>query len=152
VSGKLHPETAVNIYGTSSKIEGGRQLFIQINTPELWCEYYDVEVLNGRALLFKGVKDGFRSDRGGDYTPGTIPICPDWDGGEIECGKGYHLSPHPQMTKEFCTPTHFIAGWVNLSDMAVHEDGQYPQKCKIHKYAAPVWECDVDGKPIEVQP
>ena len=117
-------------------------------TAAEWCDYYGVEVKDGAALLFKGVKSNYKSERGGDYTPGTTPVCDDWDGGKIECGKGYHLSPHLMMTKEFCRPDKFIAGWVSLSDMAVHPDGKYPQKCKIHKYTSPVWECDIDGKPV----
>ena len=70
------------------------------------------------------MKSNYKSERGGDYTPGTTPVCDDWDGGKIECGKGYHLSPHLMMTKEFCRPDKFIAGWVSLSDMAVHPDGK----------------------------
>jgi hypothetical protein len=108
--------------------------------------------LGGKALLFKGVLASFKSERGGDYMPGTIPICADWDGGALECGCGYHLSPHPKMTFEFCNTEKFVAGWVNFSDMAVHPNGEYPQKCKIHKYAEPVWECDEDGNPVVALP
>ena len=150
VSGTANKLTAINVWGAKkSKIKGGRQLQIRLNTPKLWCDYYGVEIKNGKALLFKGLNSNFKSERGGDYAPGTIPICGDWDGGKIECGRGYHVSPSPRHTHEFCTPKKYVAGWVKLADMAVHEDGDYPQKCKIHKYASPVWECDADGNLVE---
>ena len=150
--GRVHKSTTVNVFGKKTTLKGGVKKFVILDTPKAWCEYYGVTIKAGKALLFKGVKEDFRSDRGGDYSPGSIPVCTDWDGGVIECGNGYHLSPHPQMTKEFCTPIKYIAGWVKLTDMAIHPDGVYPQKCKIHKYAAPVWECDVSGNPVEVAP
>lgn len=152
VTGKAHPLTAINYWGALGHIEGGRALVIDLSTPQKWCEFYGVKVEDGKALLFKGVKSDFKSERGGNYTPGTTPICDEWDGGERECGEGYHVSPSPVMTKEFCTPEKFIAGWVNLADMAVHPNGDYPQKCKIHRYAGPVWECDIDGNPVSGEP
>ena len=148
VTGKVHAKTAVTIHGKKSKIIGGKKLFLDLSTPKAWCEYYGIQIKGQKALLFKGLRSDFKSARNGDYTPGTIPICEDWDGGKLECGKGYHLSPHPQMTKEFCTPEKFVAGWVSFKDMAVHPDGDCPQKCKIHKYAEPVWECDEHGERV----
>ncbi|MFO0919463.1 MAG: hypothetical protein U0872_14280 [Planctomycetaceae bacterium] len=65
------------------------------------------------------------------YTPGSVPVAPDWDGGEKECGGGLHFSPHPVMTEEFISdPKRFCACPVLLSDIAVHPDGYSPQKVK----------------------
>jgi hypothetical protein len=150
IKGTAHAKTAITCFGQTCDIDGGNVLFVDISTPQKWCEYYGLKIDMDKALLFKGLNKNFKSERGGDYTPGTIPVCADWDGGEIECGAGYHVSPHPQMTKEFCTAEKFVAGWVNFADMAVHPNGQYPQKCKIHKYASPVWECDENGDPVPV--
>ena len=120
-----------------------------IDGAEKWCIYHGVKIEDGLALLFKGVSSDFKSKRGGDYTPGTTPVCHDWDGGVIECGGGYHVSPTPRHTHEFCTPKKYVAGWVNLSDIAVHPNGMYPWKVKIHKYEKPVWECDINGEPVK---
>lgn len=83
--------------------------------------------------------------------PRSVPAAPDWDGGNRECGGGLHFSPHPRMTSEFHSEAkHFLACPVALADMAVHPDGQYPQKCKAAKCCAPVYEVDIDGRPIPV--
>lgn len=42
----------------------------------------------------------------------------------------------------------FIACPVAFAEMAVHPDGQYPQKCKARRLAAPGWEVDIDGNPV----
>jgi hypothetical protein len=139
----------IKLHQPPSKIIGGIHIGpSSFSTPLEWCDHFGCKVEDGKALLFKGVDSDFKSDRGGEYTPRSIPICADWDGGKQECGYGYHVSPHPLMTKEFCNPKKFIAGWVDFADMAVHANGQSPQKCKIHKYASPVWECDEYGEPV----
>src|SRR5574341_50999 len=78
-------------------VEGGKQTFVQRSTPAEWCDYYGVAVVNGVATVFKAVGDDYRSPRGADYTPGTTPVAPDWDGGIAECGGGLHFSPTPAM-------------------------------------------------------
>ena len=145
---KAHTLTTVISYDNLCNAEGGNHIIIDLSTPAAWCGFYGVKTEDDKALLFKGVNSNFKSERGGEYTPKTIPKCSNWDGGKIECGAGYHVSPSPKMTLEFCTPSKFVAGWVNFSDMAVHPNGDYPQKCKIHKYASPVWECDENGEPV----
>jgi hypothetical protein len=102
------------------------------------------------AILFKAVGEGFISQHGCDYSPGTSPSAPDWDGGKEECGGGLHFSPHPVMAEEFHDdPDHFVACPVLLSEIVVHPDGTYPAKCKAPRVAAPCWEVDRDGQKIE---
>jgi hypothetical protein len=135
----------------SGKQEGGRVIDCKLpTTPAEWCNHYGVEIKDGVAILYKGVNDKFISDRGGDYTPATIPIAPDWDSGDRECGGGFHFSPMPQMTLEFAqSPTKWVACPVALSDMrSPHQGDQYPNKIKARGCAAPVWEVTRKGEKV----
>jgi hypothetical protein len=142
---------AILVSGGSPKIEGGG--FIQrvdIGTPQKWCDCYGVEVRGGMALVGKIVGDGYVSKRGYEYPIGGKPLAVDWDGGEKECGGGLHFSPVPEMAREFDpTGEHRLICPVALTDMAVHPDGEYPQKCKARAVASPLWEVDARGEPID---
>jgi hypothetical protein len=139
------------IQGAGAEVTGGKQTTIKLKTPKDWCDYYGVPVKNGVATLYKGVNNDFTSHYNPSfkYTPGTKPKAPDWDGGQAECGKGLHFSPHPTMTKEFISePKHFVACPVRVKDMVIHPDGSYPQKCKASHVHAPCWEVDEDGNKL----
>lgn len=141
----------VTIHSNHAKVEGGNQIKLpRLDTPEKWCEFYDVEVKDGVAILFKAVDEKFCSKYGTSYLPGTAPEAPDWDGGRAECGGGLHFSPRPYMAMSFNPEAvNFVACPVSLSEMAVHPDGSYPEKVKAPRVCAPVWQCDVDGNRIE---
>jgi hypothetical protein len=152
VCGAAAETVSVTIEG-AAKIEGGRQVVVRRETAQEWCDYYGVKVTDGVALLYKGVRTDFSSPHGADYTPGTIPVADDWDGGKRECGGGLHFSPTPRMTHEFIdNPAHYLACPVALADIAVHPDGTYPQKVKARGCAAPVYEVDEDGERIGPEP
>lgn len=137
----------VHIYGSNTHVSGGTQIKVpEIRTPQQWCDWYGLLAADGVVTLFKGVDDSYMSPKGGNYTPGTIPEAPDWDGGKEECGGGLHFSPHPYMTLEFNSrATKFVACPVQLADIVVHCPAQYPQKVKARGCCAPVWECDREG-------
>jgi hypothetical protein len=141
---------ALLISGGAPKIEGGG--FVQRvdrATPRAWCAHYGVELVGDVALLGKVVRDDYLSSRGLAYAPGTTPSAPDWDGGSKECGFGLHFSPAPAAAREFdSSGKHYLICPVRLSDMAVHPDGQFPQKCKASKVCAPLWEVDIRGEPL----
>jgi hypothetical protein len=145
---------AITRLGDKSTIDGGTLIQLpEIKTPSEWCEYYGVEVKTHKrkkyAILFKGVRDDYHSARGFLYMPGTIPEAPDWDGGARECGGGLHFSPRPAMTLEFdFKAARFLACPVSLSDMAVHPNGGYPQKCKAKGLCLPCWEVDQQGNAV----
>ena len=131
------------------KCEGGVQIEVKTpNTLQEWCEYYGAKIEGDCAVLYKGVGDTYLSPKGAIYTPGTETRAADWDGGKVECGKGLHFSPCAAMTLEFNSQaTKFVACLVPLSSIAVHPDGQYPQKVK----AESCWnwhECDRFGDVI----
>jgi len=142
------------IHSDEVQATGGKKTKAIISTPKQWCDYYGVEVKNGIAVLYKAVGQEYCSnhDNAFKYTPGTMPEAPDWDEGKQECGKGLHFSPHPKMTKDFLShPSHYIACPVALKDMAIHPDGDYPQKCKAKRVCKPCWEVDEDGNAINTK-
>jgi hypothetical protein len=148
-------------HSPAAKIKGGR--ILEMPRPETgaeWCEFYGVEIRKGGglnrklagqdvAILFKAVGKDFVSQHGCDYSPGTSPSAPDWDGGKEECGGGLHFSPHPVMAEEFhADPDHFVACPVLVSEIVVHPDGICPAKCKAPRVAAPCWEVDKNGERV----
>ncbi len=145
------PNVSVVAYGKGWKVEGVEPKVVDLSTPAAWCDYYGVTVTNGIAMVYKAVNDDFRSPRGTSYAPGTIPVAPDWDGGKKECGLGLHYSPSPAMAREFHPDAkRYLACPVALADISVHPDGDYPQKIKARGCAAPTFEVNYDGEPIEV--
>lgn len=85
-----------------------------------------------------------------NYTPGTSPTAPDWDGGEAECGGGLHFSPAPAMTLEFHSKAKkFVACPIKLKDIVVHPDGSYPHKIKAKGVTGgKCYEVDREGKTV----
>jgi hypothetical protein len=132
-------------------VEGGVQIRIPILTTALaWCEFHGLEVVDGIATLYKAVRDTWQSSHAFDYTPGTTPVAPDWDGGECECGGGLHFSPTPFQASTFDShATKYLACPVAVADMRAPKAGDcYPQKIKAKGCAGPVVEVDVNGKRV----
>ena len=128
---------------------GGTRIQTTIPTTATeWCEHYGVTVKNGVATLYKAVNDDFMSARGVFYTPGTVPVAADWDGGKAECGSGLHFSPSPIIAKEFALEAKkYVACPVALADMrAPKRNDDFPHKIKARGCCAPVWECDIWGE------
>jgi len=104
----------------------------------------------GLAILFKAVRDDFRSAHGTLYAPGSTPKAEDWDGGKAECGGGLHFSFHPSAAKDFDSEaTRFVACPVLLKNIKVYRSADYPGKIKAPQVDAAIWECGEDGKPIK---
>jgi hypothetical protein len=140
----------VLIHGSKCRVKGGKQTRIIIKTVRDWCRYYGLQVNRNIVILFKALNDDYSSPYGMSYKPGTIPIAVDWDGGKKECGEGLHFSPSPRHAIGFHNEAkRYCACPVNLKDIAVHPDGDYPEKVKAKGCCAPVWECDIDGNKIE---
>jgi hypothetical protein len=137
----------VHRHGSTPVVTGG--VIIQVDPPKSpaeWLDFYGIQVIDGIAVLFKGLDDKFVSPHGMSYAPGTTPSAPDWDGGREECGGGLHFSPTPFMATEFAPEaTHFVACPVLVSEIVVHEYAMYPSKVKAPRCIAPVWEVDIYG-------
>ena len=149
---KASPTVCVNLWdGTSC--DGGRQQVVNLHTARDWCEYYGARIDGDHAIVYKGVGKGYRSNHGGDYTPGTMPEDLAWNGkkGECERGCGLNFSPTPRHTHEFHRdPAHYLECRIALDEMVVHfgPQARYPQKCTARRVVAPLIECDIDGNHI----
>ena len=159
---KATPNSPVLRHSKEAKISGGQVLDMHSpQTAEEWCEFYGIEIRKGGgfrrdlkgqdvAILFKALYADFRSYHRFSYDPGTVPAAPDWDGGKRECGGGLHFSPHPVMAEEFQPDAErYVACPVLVSEIVIHPDGMYPQKCKAPRACAPCWEVDRNGERIE---
>jgi len=143
---------AITVHGDGPRVEGGT--VIRCDAPHdvrEWCRRYGVTVTNGVVVLFKAVNDRFTTQYGVDYSPGSCPVSPDWDGGVQECGGGLHFSPVPWMAlKFFCEATRFVACPIRIDDIRVpRPKDTYPEKVKAGACCGAVWECDRDGNRIE---
>ena len=141
---------AVTIHGKTSKVKGGKIIRIPVITTAVqWCKFYGVEIKSGVAVMFKAVRNDFKSKRGMEYTPGSTPKAPDWDNGKEECGGGLHFSPRPFMALKFdLEATRFVGCPIKVSEIVVHKDAQYPDKIKAPRVYKPCFEVDIDGNPI----
>jgi len=136
---------------SKAKVTGGVLIQLPaITTAEDWCDFYGVEPKDGIVILFKGLDDHYQSSREFVWTPGSVPVAPDWDGGMAECGGGLHFSPRPSATRQFAPEaTRFVGCPVRLSDIRPPKEAdKYPAKVKASGCCGPVFEVDLDGNPI----
>jgi hypothetical protein len=141
----------VAISGSSCSVKGGIKVNREKpNDAKSWCLHYGIKPNRGIVVLFKAVDSNYKANYNQfDYTPGTKPTAPDWDGGITECGGGLHFSPTPWMALQFnSSATKFVACPIKLSDIVVHPNGQYPEKVKAKGCCKPCYECDIDGNPV----
>jgi hypothetical protein len=117
------------------KVTGGVQIRPDYSTVEKWLKYHGVKVSRGECVLYKAVRDDFKSARGFLYQPGTKVEAPDWDGDARECGGGLHLSPCFEMARDFDSEaTKSLACTVAVKDLAIGPMPlQYPQKIKARR-------------------
>jgi len=146
---------AVHVWGSPASVTGGVQIAApNLRTAEDWCAYHGVPVKDGISVLYKAVRDDYRSAHALAYIPGTAPEAPDWDGGKLECGGGLHFAPHPLVALEFDGgATRFLACPVAISDCRPpHPDDLHPSKIKARRCCGPVVEVDRYGKPLATVP
>ena len=133
-------------------IEGGIVILEpEITTPEDWCAYQGVVVHEGVAILYKAVRDDYRSQHGFLYPVGSTAICDDWDGGREECGGGLHFCPTVAAAITFDDQaTRYLACPVALKDMRSPNVGDsYSYKIKASRICGPIVEVDRYGKEIK---
>lgn len=132
------------------EISGGIKLdALKIETIRDWCEFYGVKIQGGFVTLYKALDSDFLSPRGTSYAPGSKPEATDWDGGEKEFGKGLHFSPSPYMAKAFNRGAiKFVACPIRASEIALHPNGEYPEKVKARAVSKPCYEVDIEGKRV----
>jgi hypothetical protein len=141
-------QVAVTLSG-NAKAAGGVQIkYKRPATTAEWLEEYQLTPKDGVVILFKAVNDEYKSSHEMSYTPGTMPIAPDWDGEERECGGGLHFCALPVMALGFFREaTKFITCPVRVDEIVVHPNAEYPNKIKAPRVVEPgCYEVDINGK------
>lgn len=146
---KASASAVIMMHGKAKSIIGGKRIkAVKPTTAAEWCKFHGVEVKKGIATLYKGLDENFMSDHGGNYEPGEMPKSETWNATE-ECGSGLHFSPTPAHTLQFkSNAKKFIACGVRVSEIAIHPDGDYPNKCKAPRVVTPCYEVDRKGKRV----
>ncbi|CAK0779211.1 hypothetical protein CCP3SC15_6380003 [Gammaproteobacteria bacterium] len=138
--------------GFEGSISGGVVILQpEITTAEDWCAYHGAVVKDGVAILYKAVRNDYRSQHGFLYPIGMTATCDDWDAGAKECGGGLHFCTSPSQAATFDSDaTRFLACPVALSDMrAPKADDGYPIKIKASRICGPIVEVDLWGDPVK---
>lgn len=65
-----------------------------------WVEEQDVTVVDGKAVLYKAVDDGWESEHGAYYKPGTTVECSDFRDNN-KPANGLHFSPTPEIAHDY---------------------------------------------------
>ena len=141
---------AITKIGGKVKATGGVQIDYQ--SPQSlaeWFEEYAVAPADGIAILYKAVGSDFKSESGGDYTPGTTPKSDAWNTTK-ECGQGLHFCGTPHHALGFYLGAkRFVACPVAVDSIAFTANGNYPTKVKAPCVVAPgCYEVDINGKKL----
>ena len=141
------PLVAVHLHNSTVNVSGGVILDhtgVEKMDAKTWCKYHGVEVKRGIATLYKAVNDKWTTDRGKDYSPGTLPNCDDWNDKSC-CGSGLHFGPTPVHALAYhTTATKFVAVGVKVSELV-----QIPgdtAKAKAPRVVRACVEVDINGK------
>jgi len=141
---------AVTKHGKKTRVKGGVQIdFKNPQNLDEWFDEYELKAKSGIVILYKAVGSDFRSERGGDYTPGTTPESDSWSTKE-ECGHGLHFCGTPYHALGISpNAKRFVGCPVRVDSIAHWPDGDYPQKVKAPRVVKPgCFEVDLDGNPI----
>ena len=143
-------QVAVSDHGPHTTVTGGVLISIRRATTGVeWCDFYDIHIVDGIAVLFKAVGDDWRGNTKTTvvYEPGSTPQAPDWLP-SAWCGNGLHFSPRPWMADAYHPDaTRYVACPVRVDTMVLLDD-----KVKAPGVAGPVFECDIDGGRIGPEP
>ena len=116
---------------------------INLTDAASWCEHHGVKVVDGVATVFKAVDDSWTTDRGTDYSPGSLPDALDWRD-DHERGGGLHFSPWPWQALEYHPEaTRFIAAGVSIETLRPLMGG-IPQ-CKAPRVVVACREVTING-------
>ncbi len=142
----------VAITKTGGRVNATGGVQIDYQSPQSlaeWFEEYGVAPVDGIAVLYKAVGSDFKSERGGDYTPGTTPKSDSWNTTQ-ECGHGLHFCGTPHHALGFYLEAkRFVACPVAVDSIAFTASGDYPTKVKAPCVVAPgCYEVDIDGRKL----
>ena len=144
--------TAVFLHSQNVSMDGQGNVIdltdVDLNDPASWCEFHGVEVVDGIAVVYKAVDQGFRSHHGADYTPGSTPEAADWNT-DRHCGNGLHFGATPSQALATAATDipqpRFLRCGVRLDEMVCLGD-----KIKARRVVTACAEVDQTGDLIEV--
>ena len=120
---------------------------VDLADPAIWCSYHGVTVTDGIVTVYKAVDDKWTTDRGTDYSPGSLPEAPDWRADD-QCGGGLHFGPTPRHARDYQPDaTRFVEVGVRLDEMQPITGGG-TAKCKAKRVARACREVTIDGDPV----
>jgi hypothetical protein len=135
---------AVHIHGDTPRVDGG----VQIRVPHLtdaaaWCNYHDIPGDGETVVLFKAVRDDWRSAHGTSYASGAAPVADDWEPSR-SCGGGLHLVARPwEGCRYDSEASRFVACRVRLDEVVVID----VEKVKVPRVLE-CFEVDIDGEVV----
>ena len=127
---------AVHLHSGQARVTGG--VLIDVSSLDLtdartWCEHHGVDIVDGRAVLYKALGDDLTAGQGYGrptvYTVGTNLVAEDWRDNN-QCGGGLHLSPTAHQAGAYHdNATRWLRCTADLADVRPI-DGGIP-KCKV---------------------
>jgi hypothetical protein len=146
---RASPLVAIHLHSATVNVTGGVVLDHSKQSDFngwQWCEYHGVKVESGIATVFKAVNAKWTTDRGVDYSPGSLPSCDDFADTD-ECGGGLHFGPTPFHALAYHPDaTRFVACGVEVSTLRPINGST--AKCKAPRVVRACVEVDIDGKEI----
>jgi len=147
------PHVAVHLHSANVTVKGGVVIDVTgvDKTAANWIEHHGIEVRDGKAVLYKAVRDDLRSSHGMPYPLGETVTTPDWRDDQ-SCGGGLHLSPHPRMARDYDdSATRYLQVLVDAERLRPIPGGYYDSpKCKVQSCVV-VAEVTIDGEPVEAE-
>ncbi|QDH92342.1 hypothetical protein SEA_SPOOKY_76 [Gordonia phage Spooky] len=140
--------TAVHLHSQRVELDASGAVIdmtaVDLTDPVAWCEVRGVTVEDGIAYVYKAVNDKWTTDRGVDYSPGSLPEAADWRR-TGDCGNGLHFGVTPSHSADyFRQATRFVRVGVRLDECEPLGD-----KIKARRVVVPCIEVDRRGREVE---
>lgn len=148
---RSEPDVWLSVRDPGSAIIGGVVVdhTQEPSDPAAWCEWHDVPVTDGKAVLHKAVRDDWTTGSDYDYEPVYAPgaelEAPDWRDNNF-CGRGLHFSPRTWEARRYHPKsTRFVAVEVDVADLRPLPG--FAPKAKAPRCRV-LYEVNIDGQPV----
>ena len=149
---KAAPTVAVFLHSARATVEGGTIIDLtglELDKASNWCEWNSVDVVDGKAILYKAVNQDLLSGYQFRYPIGETVTAPDWEDRDV-CGYGLHFCPSPRQARDYNpSATRFLKVAVDIKVLRPISGDSTP-KCKA-KSADVLVEVDIDGAELVVE-
>ena len=151
---KAGPHVAVWLHRADATVEGGVLIdltAVNLDDTGQWLAYHGIEVVDGRAVLYKAVDADLMAGhhhRPTTYTVGVELVASDWRD-DHACGGGLHLSPNPAMARDyFVDAERYLRCTALVEDIRVIDgSGASTPKVKVRALRVET-EVDVHRRPV----